>query len=96
MQRLVLLRRAVAGGLVLLARRFELGAPLIELGLRDHALIQQRLDAIELALRELLRGARRLHFGNVVDVELGSDSTETGFDLRGIGLRLGNLRFGFG
>jgi hypothetical protein len=52
LQRLVLLRGAVLGRLVLLPRRFHLRFPLVVFRLRDDALIEQRLDAVELALGE--------------------------------------------
>ena len=69
LQRLILLRRAVLRRLVLLARRFHLRPALVEFRLRDDALIEQRLDARELALRQLVRRLRVLDLGHGVDVE---------------------------
>ena len=69
LQRLVLLRRAVLGRFVLLARGFHLRPPLIEFRLRDDVLVEQRADAVELVLRQLESRLGVLHFRHGVDVE---------------------------
>ena len=87
---------AVPGRLVLLACGFHLRPALIELGLRHDFLIEQRLDAGELAFGEGIRGLRVPHFRHLVDVEFGAAlKTEPRFDLRGVGFGFFELRLGF-
>ena len=69
LQRLVLLCGGVLRHFDLLPHRFHLGPALVEFRLRDHALIEQRLDAGELALRQRVGGVGVLHLGDGVDVE---------------------------
>ena len=96
LQRLIQLCGAVPGGLVLLARRVHLRASLLELGLRHHVLVEERLDPAELAFRERVGRFRVAHLRHGVDVErpVGGE-TKACFDLRGVGFRLFQLRFGF-
>ena len=61
LKRLILLRRRVSRALVLLAGRLHLRPSLIELGLRHDALLEQRLDAVEIALGQLVASLGRLH-----------------------------------
>ena len=96
LQHLILLRGAVLGRLVLLPRRFGLRSALVVLRLRHDALVEQRLDPGELALRQVGAGLGVLHFGNRVDVERGAAAdAEPRLDLSGVRLGLLQLRVGF-
>jgi hypothetical protein len=79
--------------LILLARCLELGAPLIELALRDHLLIDQRPHAVEFRIGEIERRLGVHDVGNARLVEgLPRDQAELGFDLRGVGFGFLQLR----
>ena len=98
LQRLILLRGAVLRRLVLLARRFDLRPALVELRLRDDALVEQRLDAGELALREVERRPSRsaLRAPRSTSNAAPPVDAEPRLDLRGVGFGFLELRVGLG
>lgn len=59
--------------------------------------LPQRFRALEIGARQLEGGAGVGHFGDTLDLEgRAVGDAEAGFDLRGVGLCLGGLRFGLG
>ena len=68
-QRLILLQRAVAGGLVLPPGGFDLRLPQVELRSCDELLLEERAEAGEVGLREVVRGFGTGHFRHAVDVQ---------------------------
>ena len=93
LERPVRLLRGVLRHLVLLPRGVHLRAPLVVLALRYDFLIEQRLDAVELRLRQVERRLCVHHLGNVHGVErLPGREPETCFDLRRVCFGFRELR----